>query len=148
MRIELINALPEGFDRLEAEASAEGHGFLTKMKARWAEGTNRFDRPGEMLLAAYSSQGDLVGIAGLNVDPYVDDPTLGRVRHLYVSPSSRRWGVGKALLARITDHARGHFKTLRLRTQNSDAVMFYGGLGFKLDPSSTQGELIGLQMEF
>lgn len=148
MRIELINALPEGFDRLEAEAVAEGHAFLTKLKRRWTEGSNRFDRRGELLLAAYSSQNELIGIAGLNVDPYVDDPTLGRVRHLYVSPSSRRWGVGKALLERITEHARGHFKTLRLRTQNPDAVIFYGAHGFTLDPSATEGELIGLQLKF
>ena len=36
------------------------------------------------------SEGRLVGVCGLNVDPYLDDPSVGRVRHLYVLVAARR----------------------------------------------------------
>ena len=55
MRLEqVVEALPAEFDQLRAESSAEGHRFLDRLANDWTSGVMRFERPGEMLLAAYS----------------------------------------------------------------------------------------------
>jgi len=72
----------------------------------------------------------IVGVCGLNRDPYVDDPSIGRVRHLYVSPSHRRQGIGRALVRTVMDAASDRFRMLRLRT-TPVAGSFYGALGFQ-----------------
>jgi len=96
---------------------------------------NRFDRPGESFFAA-SLNGTLVGICGLNVDPYVErqdaePPAVGRVRHLYVLSTARGTGVGTALTRRVIEAAREHFTLLRLSTTNPLAARLYERLGFE-----------------
>lgn len=90
---------------------------------------NRFDRLGETLLVAESA-GRVVGVCGLNVDPYAARPGIGRVRHLYVLIADRRRGTGARLVGAIMESARGHFATLRLRTNNPAAARLYERLGF------------------
>ena len=130
MKIHPITTLPNEFDRLMLDAESEGHDFLTKIKREWASYENRFDRPHEALFEVRDDQGHLIGIGGLNVDPYVDDPHLGRVRHVFVRPQARGSGVGRALVQKIIEHATGHFKLLRLRTHNPQAVDLYRKLQF------------------
>jgi GNAT superfamily N-acetyltransferase len=60
-------------------------------------GTNRFNKRGEAIFAA-SAAGALIGVCGLNVDPYASDPRVGRVRHLYVLSGFRQLGVGRQLV--------------------------------------------------
>jgi GNAT superfamily N-acetyltransferase len=74
----------------------------------------------------------LIGVCGLNVDPYSVEPRVGRLRHLYVHPSARRSGVGSALVNIITDCARSHFDVLQLKTDRTDARQFYAALGFEI----------------
>jgi ribosomal protein S18 acetylase RimI-like enzyme len=74
---------------------------------------------------------DVVGVCGLNVDPYVDDPTIGRVRHLYVLVRRRRSGIGEQLVADVIEAARGRFERLHLRTTNLTAARLYERLGFR-----------------
>lgn len=93
-------------------------------------GTNRFDRPGEALLGAWAD-GRLVGVCGLNVDPYAGQDGVGRVRHLYVLSACRGLGVGRRLTAEVVALARGRFDTLRLRTSNPAAARLYEALGFR-----------------
>jgi len=100
------------------------------MHAAWAAGENRFDRPGELLLTA-RIEGKLVGIGGLNRDPYAQDPGIGRLRHVYVTKTARRRGVGASLVRRILAHAAPHFSIVRLRTLSPDAAAFYAHLGFQ-----------------
>ena len=69
----VVEALPAEFDQLRAESSAEGHRFLDRLANDWASGVMRFDRPGEMLLAAYSDDDMLVGVGGITVDPEVPE---------------------------------------------------------------------------
>ena len=40
----------------------------------------------------------LIGIAGLNRDPYLSDKNIGRVRHLYISKAFRRNGYARLLM--------------------------------------------------
>jgi hypothetical protein len=76
-----IKSLPPQLVDLEREASAQGFNFLDRLIEEWTTGTNRFDKPGECLLVA-TDNGHLVGIGGLNIDPYeptgdTDLPELG-----------------------------------------------------------------------
>ena len=96
----------------------------------WADGSNRFDRPGEALFGAWVG-GRLVGVCGLNVDPYAGDDRVGRVRHLYVLRDCRRLGAGRELVEQVLAAARGRFGVLRLSTNNPAAARLYEGLGFR-----------------
>jgi hypothetical protein len=38
---------------------------------------------------------DLIGVGGLNIDPYSLTPKVGRVRHLYIRPFTKNWDLNK-----------------------------------------------------
>ena len=81
---------------------------------------------------------DIVAVGGLNVDPYTSDHSIGRVRHVYVSRSARRRGVGKLLVLEIIEAARDSFRQLRLRTNTDEGDRFYRALGFQRDSVSSE----------
>ena len=125
-----------------AESEAEGFGFLTRLRDRWLDGTNRFDQPGEALFMG-SEPHHPVAIGGLNRDPYVADDRRGRVRHLFVSASHRRMGVGRTMVQHIIEHASEHFSAVGLRTPDKDASAFYEALGFtRVDEADTTHLLV------
>jgi GNAT superfamily N-acetyltransferase len=124
----LIDPAPGSFDALVAESERAGYRFVRRLAEEWTSGANRFDRPGEALFAALID-GRVIGICGLNVDPYTTGG-VGRVRHLYVLSAYRRLGVGRRLVARVVEAAKGRFDTLRLSTQNPAAAKLYERLGF------------------
>lgn len=100
------------------------------MEAEWESGTTRFDGKGEVLLGAYLGDA-LVGICGLNKDPYQKQGNVGRLRHLFVSEAGRGHGVGSALVRAILERAKGSFDVVRLRTDPDVRGRFYERLGFK-----------------
>lgn len=124
-----IAELPPDVDRLLDAAAGEGHNLMSRLVEEWRDGSNRFDGPGEVL-AEVRCGGALCGVGGVNVDPYIDDPTVGRIRHVYVHPSRRRQGVGKTLIEYLVEHARGHFERVRLRSLRDPGPDFYAALGF------------------
>ncbi|MFM5953866.1 MAG: GNAT family N-acetyltransferase [Novosphingobium sp.] len=124
-----ITAIGPELRALVAVAGAEGFGFMDRLVAAWDDGTNRFDRPGEVYLGAMSGS-SLVAAGGLNRDPYCADPRIGRVRHLYVHPDARRSGAGRALMTEIVARSRESFDLLRLRTTSERGAAFYEALGF------------------
>lgn len=133
-------ALPlEQLGELVAESEAAGFQMLGRLKREWASGDNRFDAPGEALfLATFGDR--IVGICGLNRDPYATDPTTGRVRHLYVLRSHRRQRIGRELIEMVVATAGQSFRVLCLRTDNGDADRFYRAAGFRRcagDPGCT-----------
>jgi GNAT superfamily N-acetyltransferase len=129
--IERVSELPaEVAEVLAREADRAGLGFVRRLLEEWASGRNRFDRPGEAFFVA-RIKGELVGVCGLNVDPYAAAPSVGRVRHLYVLSASRQRGVGARLVDEVVAAARGAFDTLRLRTENSTAARLYERMGFR-----------------
>ncbi len=111
------------------QSLAEGHRMIVRLRDEWLDSSNRFDRPGEALYAAYAG-GVMAGIGGRNIDPYGGDPSVARVRHVYVLPAFRRLGVGKALTQRIVNDAQGRFASIVLRTRNPEAAALYAALGF------------------
>ncbi len=114
---------------LIAEGERSGSRFVGRLATEWSSGANRFDKPGEALVAA-RLDGQVVGVCGLNVDPYTADRRVGRVRHLYVMEAYRRLGIGRRLLADVVAAARGPFDLLRLRAANPEAARFYEAIGF------------------
>jgi GNAT superfamily N-acetyltransferase len=134
-RIERLRELPA--DRvapLITESEQSGLRFVRRLAEDWATGRNRFDRPGEALFGALTD-GHLVGVCGLNVDPYAAEPRVGRVRHLYVLTAHRRLGVGRQLVVTVVAAARGPFAMLRLGTVNPEAARLYEALGFRRHPA-------------
>jgi GNAT superfamily N-acetyltransferase len=130
-RIEIarLHWLPSGLEHLRDEAARHGFGFLDRLVADWASGANTFSRRGECLLGALAD-GGLVGIGGLNADPYSPRTDLGRIRHVYVLDAWRRKGVGGVLIDCLVREARGLFSELRLRTATTAAAAFYVHCGF------------------
>lgn len=130
IRIEQATTLGSELEPLIAEADRDGHLFLRRLGDDWASGSNRFDAPGEILMVARA--GDrLVGIGGLNRDPYAQAAGIGRLRHLYIARDARRRGVGTSLVRNILAGAQPHFAFVRLRTDSSEAALFYLRQGFR-----------------
>jgi GNAT superfamily N-acetyltransferase len=115
---------------LLAESEHAGLRLVRRLVEEWTSGVNRFDRPGETLLGAWVD-GQVVGVCGLNIDPYAAEEGVGRVRHLYVLSAFRRRGVGRGLIAAVIEAARGRFGELRLRTGNPEAARVYEAIGFQ-----------------
>jgi GNAT superfamily N-acetyltransferase len=131
VRIERLLQLPAGhLAPLIDESEQAGLRFVSRLGEEWESGRNRFDRPGEALFGALTDSG-LVGVCGLNVDPYAGEPRIGRVRHLYVVMAHRRHGVGRELVGAVVAAARGSFAALRLSTTNPQAARLYETLGFR-----------------
>ena len=110
-------------------STKEGFALLERLRDEWKSGANTFALAGEALFEA-RQQGRLIGICGLNRDPYANDPSVGRVRRLYVAPEVRRMGVGRQLVAAVLREACSHFATVCARTTTSDGALFYQALGF------------------
>ncbi|HSG73305.1 MAG TPA: GNAT family N-acetyltransferase [Planctomycetaceae bacterium] len=111
------------------ESEREGYGLLRRLVNDWQSGTNRFDSTGEVFLIVKEDD-NVIGVGGLNIDPYADDPDIGRIRHVYVARDQRRRGIGRTLVEQLIDEARGSFRELRLRTTTAAGDAFYRALGF------------------
>ncbi|ASP38797.1 GNAT family N-acetyltransferase [Bacterioplanes sanyensis] len=129
MNIEKVTALPDGISKLATESTVQGFRFVERLISEFTQGKNRFDGDGEALFAAYLD-GELVGIGGVNQDPYRCNADIGRVRRLYVMNHARSLGVGKALMQEIEQHASQYFDELQLFTDTSAAANFYSALGY------------------
>ncbi len=123
---------------LRDEARAEGHEFLDRLYDEWSDGRNRFDREREILVGLFDGDA-LIGVGGLNQDPYVSDPDVGRLRHFYIARNYRRCGLGRALLQKLLAEARGNFRLIRLRSSGQAASHFYASAGFArcFEPDAT-----------
>lgn len=129
LNIAPLVTLPVGLDKLRSEAAEEGFDFMDRLAAEWRSDANRFAGRGEILLGVFHTA-HLVAVGGLNRDPYANYDQVGRLRHLYVRKSARRTGVGSALVHQLLSHAKGNFKSVRLRTETLEAAAFYVELGF------------------
>ncbi|MEM5421215.1 GNAT family N-acetyltransferase [Paraburkholderia ferrariae] len=129
LSIHQLTDLPSQIGDLEREATEEGFKFFGRLVAEWHTGSNRFDKPGECLLAV-TENGILVAIGGLNADPYRPDGTTARLRRLYVAKAFRRRGIGEALVSALLEKASLQFHSVRLSTDTESASTFYCRRGF------------------
>jgi aminoglycoside 6'-N-acetyltransferase len=136
-RVVQLDELPlDAVEPLAHEATGQGLDFMRRLMDDYRSGANRFDKPGEALFGVYD-ESRLIGVGGLNIDAYANDPRISRVRHVYVLASHRRCGAGRALVTAIMSQAMHVFDVLRLRTNTREGAAFYESLGFDRleDPS-------------
>jgi ribosomal protein S18 acetylase RimI-like enzyme len=130
---------PDQIGELVTESEQAGLRLVRRLSDDWISGGNRFERTGEALFAAVRAH-RIVGVCGLNIDPYSTSVDVGRVRHLYVLIASRKQGIGSRLVIEVTAAARGTFNRLQLRTDDPTAAGLYERHGFRrceTDPSAT-----------
>jgi GNAT superfamily N-acetyltransferase len=129
MTIHRVELPAPGIEELRAEAFTEGFDFIERLIKEWSSGENRFDAPGE-ILCGYLDQGRVVAVGGLNRDPFVALPDIGRIRRVYARPGWRHQGVGRSLVTVLIEHARQNFRCVRLRADNPNAARLYESIGF------------------
>ncbi|KMK27910.1 GCN5 family acetyltransferase [Pluralibacter gergoviae] len=117
-----------GFADLKAESEAEKFHMLYRLEEHWRSGENRFSAPGEKLLGAFIDD-RLIGVCGINRDPFSQHPRAGRIRHLYVSEKYRRYGAGRQLLAAVMADAETWFDFINTHAPET-AHGFYQRVGF------------------
>lgn len=127
--IEIVDSNFSLIKELANEAVAVGHSLGRKLLEEWKDGSNTFANPGEKLWGV-AANGVYVAFGGLNVDPYANEVTVGRIRHIYVASNARGRGVGRFLMENILAEAKKHFKVVRLSTKNPVAASLYESLGF------------------
>ncbi len=124
-----VTELPRGLDELAQLASVEGFGMVRRLIDDYVAGTNRFSKTGEDLYVARNGD-EVSAVGGINVDPYYNSPSLGRIRHLYVHPSFKRAGVGRLVMERIEKHGEQYFASFQLFTTSQVAGKFYESLSY------------------
>ena len=129
INIHRIQQLPNDIAELAELARAEGYRLIDRLIDEFQSAQNTFSLPGEALFEARSARA-LVGIGGLNVDPYCAGGTTGRIRRMYVRNDHRGRGVGRLLIHAIESRARARFDELRLFTDKPAAAAFYLALGY------------------
>lgn len=114
--------------RTLADASArEGFRFVGRFLEEMAADF-MFDGRRQYFLGVFADR--LVAIGGVTPDPYIDDPSVGRIRHVYVTADARRSGVGRALMTALEARAMDSYAALRLRTDTAAAAAFYESIGY------------------
>ena len=128
----------EGLHLLTLLSEAEGFRFLRRFENEWHANVDYVTSNANLFLGAVVKD-QLVAVGGITRDPYVQDPAIGRVRHMYVHPAHRRRGIGRALLGELERYACTRFRQLRIRTDTGAAAAFYVASGFTPvdDPTAT-----------
>ncbi|MCM3638100.1 GNAT family N-acetyltransferase [Sporosarcina luteola] len=135
-RVENLNSLD--ITELVQESEKEGYRFVTRLVNEFEDGTNTFNKPGEVLFCVRNNAGSIVAIGGINQSPFSQEIDEGRLRRFYVLDEVRRNGVGTLLLQSIIDHAKHHFKEITVRTDSAKADAFYRAGGFSFDDSASE----------
>jgi len=130
MKLTRINTMDlNDWNQILHVSRAEDHNMINRLVTDFRAGTNRFDAPGEALLAVLMGR-EVVAVAGLNREPDESVPWAGRVRRLYVMPDFRGRGLGRRLVDAIVAEARARFGILSVNVGTSEARGFYEHLGF------------------
>ncbi|MBG9832287.1 GNAT family N-acetyltransferase [Bacillus wiedmannii] len=116
-------------DYLVQESKDEGFYFLIKLISEYENKINTFNKNGECLFGIFQGE-KLIGIGGLNEDPYTENNKIGRVRRFYISKDYRRVGLGNLLLNRLLSHSEKYFKVVVLHTDTKQGDAFYTVNGF------------------
>lgn len=135
--VRLVDSLPDDFEVLRREASAESYRFVEGLHEEWLAG--HYDGADERFTTfAAFHEGELAGIGALTPDPYDPAPDLLRVRHVYVRPLHRGAGVGRMLAAALIQQGLDLAPRLSLRAADPRATAFWEASGFRPDTSGTR----------
>ncbi|TNO98085.1 GNAT family N-acetyltransferase [Bacillus sp. CD3-1a] len=130
MHIQQIeNLMKYEFKYLVQESKEEGFKFLQKLINEYENELNTFNKSGECLYGIFQGE-KLIGIGGLNADPYTENNKIGRLRRFYIAKDYRRIGLGKLLLNKLLSHAEKYFKVVVLHTDTKQGDVFYTANGF------------------
>ncbi|MGE6541375.1 GNAT family N-acetyltransferase [Bacillus luti] len=116
-------------DYLVQESKDEGFHFLVKLISEYENKINTFNKTRECLYGIFQGE-KLIGIGGLNEDPYTENNKIGRLRRFYISKDYRRIGIGNLLLNRLLSHAEKYFQIVVLHTDTKQGDAFYTANGF------------------
>ncbi|WP_139371936.1 GNAT family N-acetyltransferase [Bacillus anthracis] len=130
MHIQQIeNLMKYEFKYLVQESKEEGFKFPKKLINEYENELNTFNKSGECLYGIFQGE-KLIGIGGLNADPYTENNKIGRLRRFYIAKDYRRIGLGKLLLNKLLSHAEKYFKVVVLHTDTKQGDVFYTANGF------------------
>lgn len=120
---------------LHPDAYTSSAGERAARPAAWWEARlNPDPASNEVVLGAFDGEGVLLGTAGLSFEAREKGRHKVTLFGMYVTPRSRRAGVGEQLLGAALDHARArpHAKIIQLTVteQNTCAHGLYERLGF------------------
>lgn len=135
--VRLAESLPDDFEALRHEASAESYRFVEGLREEWLAGHYSGGDERFVTFAAFH-EGELAGIGALTPDPYDPAPDLLRVRHVYVRPLHRSAGVGRMLAAALIQQGLDLAPRLSLRAADPRASAFWEANGFTPDTSGTR----------
>ena len=121
--------LPEGVEALRVDAEGEGHRHMTRLAQEWASGAQRFDGPGEALIAAYVD-GELAGVGGITAEPAATTEQTLRMRRLYVARAARRQGVAGTIATALLQGALPHAALITVHAGSDEASAFWMSQGF------------------
>ncbi|MGA4719704.1 GNAT family N-acetyltransferase [Fictibacillus nanhaiensis] len=124
------NLLNHDITRLLIQSKEEGFRFVERLVNDYKNGSNTFTNEGEALFGAFTQNSELIGICGLNKDPYSNQGKIGRLRRFYISKTYREKGVGRLLLNRVICEAKLHYRIIVLHTDTELADNFYTSNGF------------------
>ena len=117
-------------NHLVEESKEEGFNFLIKLINEYESKRNTFSKTGECLYGIFRED-TLIGIGGLNQDPYTKDNKIGRLRRFYIAKDYRRKGLGRLLLGRIYKLCEKTILLLLSYIQIQNKVIkFYTSSGF------------------
>jgi len=131
MTIAVEEARPDSADALEllAELDSALGGHEYPPESRHAFSVERLVREGVAFFVA-RYEGAAAGCGGVKLF----GEEYGEVKRMYVRPAYRGLGLGKALLERLAEYARGrNVRVLRLETgiYQTEAIGLYEGFGFR-----------------
>ena len=123
--VRIDHDLPDGFERLRAEAEAEGHRNMTRLAEELTSGATWF----EALFAAFD-EGELLGVGGMTREPAATTEPALRMRRLYVSPHARRRGVARTLATALVQEAFDQVGLITVHAGGDEAARFWLAMGF------------------
>ncbi|MGG1342659.1 GNAT family N-acetyltransferase [Bacillus toyonensis] len=126
---QIDNLMKYEISHLVQDSKEGGFNFLIKLINEYENKINVFNKTGECLYGIFQGE-KLIGIGGLNEDPYTENNKIGRVRRFYIAKEYRRKGLGRLLLVRILSDAKKYFNIVVLNTDTEQGDKFYTSGGF------------------